>query len=92
LGFTWWPISQAIAKGWDELCNHVLKPGRFKQTVTDKGKTTTEYELSHNTEKDYSRGPFPDSSSDIDYGSYKFLISKPEKHPVDEGSFEDLRF
>ena len=92
LGFTWWPISQAIAKGWDELCNHVLKPGRFKQTVTDKGKTTTEYELSHNTEKDYSRGPFPDSSSDIDYESYKFLMSKPEKNSVDEGSFEDLRF
>lgn len=92
LGFTWWPISQAIAKGWDELCNHVLKPGRFKRTVTDKGKTTTEYELSRDTEKDYSRGPFPDSSSDIDYDSYKYLQLQLEKRPVDEGNFEDLRF
>ena len=26
LGFTWWPISQAISKGWHELTAHVLRP------------------------------------------------------------------
>ena len=47
LGFTWWPISQAISKGWHELTAHVLRPGRYKQTKTEKGKTTVQYEL-HN--------------------------------------------
>ena len=92
LGFTWWPISQAISKGWHELTAHVLRPGRYKQTKTEKGKTTVQYELHNKPEENYAMGPFADSTSDTDFESYIWLQSQKKAGDADDFSVEDLDF
>lgn len=92
LGFTWWPISQAISKGWNELTAHVLRPGRYKHTKTEKGKTTVEYELHGSPEENYARGPFADSTSDTDFASYLWQQTKEPVGDVGNLSEGDLKF
>ena len=92
LGFTWWPISQAISKGWNELTAHVLRPGRYKQTKTEKGKTTVEFELHSNPDENYARGPFADSTSDTDFESYVWRQSQKQVEGVDDLTKQDLDF
>ena len=92
LGFTWWPISQAISKGWNELTAHVLRPGRYKHTKTEKGKITVEYELHGSPEENYARGPFADSTSDTDFASYLWQQTKEPVGDVGNLSEEDLKF
>ena len=57
---------------------------------TLEAKNIDKFEKGNNI-SDYFSGILHLNSNQYDE-SYKFLISKPEKHPVDEGSFEDLRF
>jgi hypothetical protein len=92
LGFTWWPISQAISKGWHELTAHVLRPGRYKHTKTENGKTTVQHELHSNPEENYARGPFADSTSDTDFESYNWKQSQKQVDNVNDLSGEDLNF
>ena len=92
LGFTWWPISQAISKGWHELTAHVLRPGRYKHTKTEKGKTTVQHELHSNPEENYARGPFADSTSDTDFESYNWKQSQKQVDDVNDLSEQDLNF
>jgi hypothetical protein len=92
LGFTWWPISQAIFKGWHELTAHVLRPGRYKHTKTEKGKTTVQHELHSNPEENYARGPFADSTSDTDFESYNWKQSQKQVDDVNDLSEQDLNF
>ena len=92
LGFTWWPISQAISKGWYELTAHVLRPGRYKHTKTENGKTTVQHELHSNPEENYARGPFADSTSDTDFESYNWKQSQKQVDNVNDLSGEDLNF
>ena len=92
LGFTWWPISQAISKGWHELTAHVLRPGRYKHTKTEKGKTTVHHELHSNPEENYARGPFADSTSDTDFESYNWKQSQKQVDDVNDLSEQDLNF
>lgn len=92
LGFTWWPISQAISKGWYELTAHVLRPGRYKHTKTEKGKTTVQHELHSNPEENYARGPFADSTSDTDFESYNWKQSQKQVDDVNDLSEQDLNF
>jgi len=92
LGFTWWPISQAISKGWHELTAHVLRPGRYKQTKTEKGKTTVQFELHNKPEENYAMGPFADSTSNTDFESYMWLQSQKKAGDADDFSAEDLDF
>ena len=92
LGFTWWPISQAISKGWYELTAHVLRPGRYKHTKTEKGKTTVQYELHSDPYENYARGPFADSTSDTDFESYNWRQSQKQVDDVDDLAEQDLNF
>ena len=92
LGFTWWSISQAISKGWHELTAHVLRPGRYKHTKTEKGKTTVKHELHSNPEENYARGPFADSTSDTDFESYNWKQSQKQVDDVNDLSEQDLNF
>ena len=92
LGFTWWPISQAISKGWYELTAHVLRPGRYKHTKTEKGKTTVQHELHSNPEENYARGPFADSTSDTDFESYNWKQSQKQVDDINDLSEQDLNF
>ena len=92
LGFTWWPISQAISKGWYELTAHVLRPGRYKHTKTEKGKTTVQYELHSDPDENYARGPFADSTSDTDFESYNWKQSQKQVDDVNDLSEQDLNF
>lgn len=90
LGFTWWSLTKEISLGWDSLCGEVLRPGRFVKKTTDKGKTTIHHELHTKPQEDYIRGPFPDSTSDVDYESYLFLKNRQdeEKDEIDEMDLE----
>ena len=91
LGFTWWSLTKEISLGWDSLCSEVLRPGRFVKKTSDKGKTTIHYELHSKPQEDYSRGPFPDSTSDVDYESYLFLKNRQDDEQ--DGSDDmDLEF
>ena len=78
--------------GWNELTAHVLRPGRYKHTKTEKGRTTVEYELHGSPEENYARGPFADSTSDTDFESYLWQQTKKPVDDLTNLSEEDLKF
>ena len=92
LGYTWWSLTKEIAECWDVLVSEVLRPGRFIQKTSDKGKTTTMHEMFTKPQEDYSRGPFADSKSDLDYASYVFVQNQNKAQGKVDTELKDLDF